>query len=392
METHFACPKRCTPEEVAVQNEAVTNHPVVSGMLSLVSGMLAILNRDRQVVALNDQLADYLGIENLSAAFGLQPGEAVSCIHAHDMPAGCGTGPYCSSCGAAVSIVTSLNTDKPDSRKCALEITGNGKKHDLFLQVQSIPIEVEGQPFLLLFLQDISAQQKWAAMEQVFFHDINNILAGVVSVSNLLLMESTIENRDMVQQLFQSSRRIAQEVAIQRYLLSSDSRTYTPIWSNVSLQSVFDELATIFDTHPAAQGKSLSCPRDVSTTMIKTDYSLLLRVLNNMLVNAFEATPSGGTVLVECVEKAGDIRFTVWNEGEIPVEIQQRLFQRNVSTKEGLGRGIGTFSMKLFGEEILGGKIDFESSSDKGTTFRFILSREGNSGVVSNAPANIFNR
>ncbi|MBN2714293.1 MAG: HAMP domain-containing histidine kinase [Deltaproteobacteria bacterium] len=386
METYFASPERLSSEEVTQQNKAVVEHPVVAGMLRLLSGMLAVLNEDRQVVALNEGLAEYLGVEDLSAAFGLRPGEAVQCIHAHEMPGGCGTGPYCSSCGAAVSIVTSLNLNQPESRKCAMEVMRAGKKQDLFLQVQSVPIEVDKHRFLLLFIQDISAQQKWAAMEQVFFHDINNILAGVVAVSNLLLMESTAENRDMVQQLSLSSRRISQEVALQRCLLNSEAHSYTPMWSRVSLHSVFDELSRVFDTHPAAQGKRLRCARVTSETVLKTDHSLLLRVLNNMLVNAFEATSADGTVIVDCRETEHDVCFSVWNEGTIPKALQHRLFQRNVSTKGGLGRGIGTYSMKLFGEELLRGKVDFVSNSETGTTFQFTLSKDDSGSIVSVAP------
>ena len=65
--------------------------------------------------------------------------------------------------------------------------------------------------------------------------------------------------------------------------------------------------------------------------------------------------------------------FCVWNAGEIPADIAKRVFQRNFSTKAQAGRGIGTFSMKLFGEKYLGGRVDFTTSSSDGTVFRFIL-------------------
>ena len=52
-------------------------------------------------------------------------------------------------------------------------------------------------------------------------------------------------------------------------------------------------------------------------------------------------------------------------------EAGSRIFQRNFSTKEQDGRGIGTFSMKLFGEKILGGQVSFTTSKTGGTTFKF---------------------
>jgi len=62
----------------------------------------------------------------------------------------------------------------------------------------------------------------------------------------------------------------------------------------------------------------------------------------------------------------------VHNHGVIPRDIQHQIFERSFSTK-GEGRGIGTFSMKLIGETYLGGKVDFNSDRENGTTFRIEL-------------------
>lgn len=43
------------------------------------------------------------------------------------------------------------------------------------------------------------------------------------------------------------------------------------------------------------------------------------------------------------------------------------------ATKEQTGRGLGTFSMKLLGEEILGGRVEFTSSAQNGTVFKLDL-------------------
>jgi sensor histidine kinase regulating citrate/malate metabolism len=69
----------------------------------------------------------------------------------------------------------------------------------------------------------------------------------------------------------------------------------------------------------------------------------------------------------------GVLFFHVWNDGEIQAQYVNRIFQRNFSTKSQDGRGIGTFSIKLFGEKILGGKVYFTTSAEKGTQFTFAL-------------------
>ena len=92
-----------------------------------------------------------------------------------------------------------------------------------------------------------------------------------------------------------------------------------------------------------------------------------------MLTNAFEATETGGEVRLWFELDEEWCGFCVWNEKCIPDEIRLRIFQRNFSTKQGTGRGLGTYSMKLFGEQFLKGKVDFETSPQKGTVFRLTL-------------------
>jgi signal transduction histidine kinase len=119
--------------------------------------------------------------------------------------------------------------------------------------------------------------------------------------------------------------------------------------------------------------KTLDISEALHKKFIKTDYSLLLRIIVNMIINAFEATDKGGNVKLWFEEFDNTIRFCVWNNKAIPEEITMRIFQRHFSTKQEYGRGIGTFTMKFFGENLLGGKVDFDTSEANGTTFRFCL-------------------
>jgi len=86
----------------------------------------------------------------------------------------------------------------------------------------------------------------------------------------------------------------------------------------------------------------------------ETDQPIMRRIVGNMVLNALEATPEGGTVLMRALLTDDKLRIEVENSGEIPQEIQRSLFKRSFSTKSDSGRGIGTYSMKLFGERYLG--------------------------------------
>lgn len=107
--------------------------------------------------------------------------------------------------------------------------------------------------------------------------------------------------------------------------------------------------------------------------VINTDVSLLMRVLANMLINAFEADDSDHEVLLNVDTQGDEIVFSVWNHSHISPSVSRRIFQRNFSTKHELGRGLGTYSMKLIGEKLLGGRVYFESTRQKGTRFFLAL-------------------
>jgi len=153
--------------------------------------------------------------------------------------------------------------------------------------------------------------------------------------------------------------------------MQSESSIYQPLWCEITTKEIFEELQSFFANHPVRQNKDLKISTSHPMLSIKTDISLLLRVLCNMTTNAFEATDEKGTVQVWLEHKDSLLTFCVQNSQTISEDIARRIFQRNFSTKAEAGRGIGTFSMKLFGEEILGGQVSFTSSREKGTIFKF---------------------
>ena len=104
---------------------------------------------------------------------------------------------------------------------------------------------------------------------------------------------------------------------------------------------------------------------------LQTDVTLLRRVLGNMLKNAVEATPAGGTITVGCVDRDDEVEFWINNPGEMPRQVQLQIFQRSFTTK-GAGRGLGAYSMRLLTERYLGGRVGFTSSPTDGVTFRAV--------------------
>ncbi len=187
----------------------------------------------------------------------------------------------------------------------------------------------------------------------------------------------------MLRAVYRTSLRLKQEVAIQRALTRSKTFTYHPIRVKVTAPEVAKEVEAFFARHPAVEGKKLKFSGFHPDITLYTDLPLLLRILGNMIVNALEAGQKGDRVKIRLQKKDNSLVFSVWNRQTIPPEIGGRIFQRSFSTKAGEGRGIGTYSMKILGERILGGTVDFDSSAETGTTFCFSLPRPSPATIPS---------
>ena len=373
MNTYFASAQRTSSNELEVEIDLVVKSPVVQELMHTINGLIAVLDKQRQVVALNDSFLQMLGITNPEEILGLRLGEVLHCIHSSDEPSGCGTTKYCSTCGAAIAIVSTLALDKPAERICALTADKDGATIDLSLLVRAHPIKIDGEKFILLFIQDVTLEQLRAALERTFFHDIGNMLTGMLCASELL----AVQNKDskLAEIVRQSALRLSNEVAIQKCLFKSDVGEYQVIRNEVTAALLQNDLANVFANHTASQNKNLFLSESLPSFSISTDLSLALRVMCNMVTNALEATDENGTVKIWFDDDDSYLVFCVWNSKSIPEEIQHRIFQRNFSTKEGAGRGIGTYSMQLLGEKLLGGKVSFSSSEQEGTIFKFALRR-----------------
>jgi len=94
MKTYFAPAERVAADELAAEIAFASDNPIMVSLLHSISGLLAIIDEHRQVIALNDPFLKLLGIEQPEKVLGLRPGEVLDCIHADGEPAGCGTTKY----------------------------------------------------------------------------------------------------------------------------------------------------------------------------------------------------------------------------------------------------------------------------------------------------------
>jgi K+-sensing histidine kinase KdpD len=370
-DTYFAPAARAAPQMLQRDKSFISNNPIIDTLLHSVNGLLAVLNEQRQILTVNDSFLKLLNLDNPRNLLSLRPGEAVRCIHAHEAPNGCGTTKFCATCGAAISMVSCLADNMPVERTCSITVSHGQKTVELSLAVRAHPLALNGKRYILLFLQDISKEQFLVSIERTFFHDINNILC--VLLGNCQLYGLKHDNPAEIERITNMVQRVSQEINIQKVLSNFGEAGLKPIRQIITSEDILDELMESLAGHPAAAGKTVTTCNNASGRTINTDLSLLLRVLCNMVINALEATKEQGEIKIRVDEQSGGLAIKVWNHSVIPEPIKLRIFQRYFSTKKGPGRGLGTYSMKVFGEQYLGGKVYFSSTEEEGTTFCLTL-------------------
>jgi PAS domain S-box-containing protein len=105
---------------------------------------------------------------------------------------------------------------------------------------------------------------------------------------------------------------------------------------------------------------------DIGKILFDTYY--INRILYNLLTNAVQAMPNGGTLTIYAFKEANDTIIAVKDTGVgIPKETQSKMFTPMFTTKS-KGQGFGLPVVKRM-TESLGGTVSFESIEGKGTTF-----------------------
>jgi signal transduction histidine kinase len=366
--TELAPARRASLAELEREIALACGHPAVSTLLESVAAAVAVLNPERQIIAANLVYLELVGGES---PLGLRPGESLRCAHVPCTEGGCGTGRTCLTCGAALAILSAQREGRPTELECALRRRRGDALDDLAMAARAVPFKLEGQPLLLLVLKDISGEKRQAGLQRIFLHDLNNLLVGILSAS-----EELAETRDggaLASEIHLIAARMTRVIALERAFAEDPTRCRAHP-ERLSLREEVVLLARMAARHPAAAGKTLETELPEGRLELESDAVVLERVVLNMLLNAFEATPEGGAIRLSIEEREGEVSLRVWNRGAIPPEIRPRIFQRYFTTRGGLGRGQGTFAIKHLGEDTLGGRVGF-TSGEEGTTFSLTLSR-----------------
>ncbi|BFN29380.1 blue-light-activated protein [Pseudomonas sp. SCT] len=212
-------------------------------------------------------------------------------------------------------------------------------------------------------------------------HDFNNLLMVITGGLDMLDRRADPERR---KRLMDGMRQAAQRgTALTRQLLAF-SRRQSLAPESVDLVLRIGRMRELLDRSLSGD-VHVEVQFELNLWPVEVDPGELELVILNLAVNARDAMPEGGSILIEASNAPGEavlgitgdfVRLTVTDSGTgIPEEVRTRVFDPFFTTKEiGKGSGLGLAQVYGFARQS-GGTVWIESECGRGTSVIMLLPR-----------------
>lgn len=357
-----------TESALARQFAYFSGAPLIRHLLDAMPGIVLVLNRHRQIVFANRAFCDLAGYSSHKSLLGRLVGDVLACHVTHEVAANCGTGESCETCGALTAMLSGL-AGQENVQECTITRKDGHAMQNLTLRIWSEPLRYAEDVFTVLAGIDISHERRRLALERTFFHDILNLVGSIRGFAELPEIDKKVDFQEISRRIKLASQRVIDEIDAQRVLLAVEKGELKADNCILDSQQVLTDVVELYEGQDIARSRTMQIEA-VAHSFI-SDATLLRRILGNMLKNALEASLQGDTVTLGAEAKNGRLNLWIHNPAVIPDEYQQRIFQRDFSTK-GAGRGLGTYSMQLL-SRLLSGDVTFISETGSGTRFTLTL-------------------
>ncbi len=205
------------------------------------------------------------------------------------------------------------------------------------------------------FTCDITEQKRDEELrreiELMIQHDLRAPVDNAISIARMLRENAgmTAEQDKLVLLLEKSSRHMLETLNSHLDLYKIETGKYQLLPQRFDCAVLVRELVEALGKRP----QFVSVRLDLQTAGLPHasecgcpclgEPKLLRRALQNLLVNALEASPPGATVAVR-LSSGADCSIEIRNRGVVPVEIRDRFFDKFVTTGKADGTGLGTYA------------------------------------------------
>jgi signal transduction histidine kinase len=203
-------------------------------------------------------------------------------------------------------------------------------------------------------------------------HEIRNPLNSVSMGLQRLRVEFTPPDTDEYQRLLElvqgEVRRL--NTIVEEFLALA--RPLALKLESIRVADLLDEVRLLIESGAGSAGVQVEQTASADLPPLHADRDRLKQVLLNLALNALQAMPSGGRLVLGATATGGAFTLTVSDTGSgIAPEMLPRIFDPYVTTKaRGLGLGLAIARRIV---EAHGGRIEAASQPGRGSTFRVIV-------------------
>lgn len=185
------------------------------------------------------------------------------------------------------------------------------------------------------------------------------------------------DEEKLTQEALSATARMAETIETMLKISRIEAKATSVRKAPADLAKIFQEKRRLLQPHCDAKRQTLRI-ECADPFPITTDEVFLREILRNLLHNAAQYTPEGGTIVLRARREGATAHIDVEDTGYgIPLHQQPFVFQKffrgdNVASRETSGTGLGLYLVYLL-INALGGTITFTSAEGKGTVFRCAL-------------------
>lgn len=229
---------------------------------------------------------------------------------------------------------------------------------------------------LLIQSEKLAAVGRMAA---TVAHELNNPLEAVTNLV-FLAQNACTGNDEALLYLHNAEQELRRAAQIARRTLGYYRDAASPV--EVRLDEILEEVIRTYESRLKNAGIRVQFKYDTQQRVINNPGELV-QVISNLVANAIDAMPGGGTISLavsrEESARLDGVRLTVKDTGcGIPPEHLQRIFEPFFTTKGIAGNGIGLWISRQIIQKH-GGEIIIESDNgqdNSGTSVHLLLPRE----------------